>query len=126
MPKTTVRLDAVLIESGRPEELASFYQSAFELGPPSYTSPDHLGFSLENTYLGFDRIPVSPGQSNPRLSIWFKVSDMDATFQRLVSLGATVINPPNGEKSPGEILAFLNDPEGNIIGLISPLPSIKE
>jgi predicted enzyme related to lactoylglutathione lyase len=53
------------------------------------------------------------------VSIWFRVADIQATFERLVHLGATVKYAPTEEESPGEILAMVYDPESNLIGLIS-------
>ena len=116
-----VRLDAVLIASPRPEALAEFYQRGFELEPPKIHGENHLGLSLANTYLGFDRVEETSGSdSSGAMSIWFKVADIVLTFERLVRLGATVKYAPTREESPGEFLAMVYDPEGNAIGLISP------
>ena len=116
-----VRLDAVLIASSHPEALAEFYQRGFELELPKVHGESHLGLGLANTYLGFDRVGEASGsESSGMVSIWFKVADIDLTFERLVRLGATVKYAPTREESPGEILAMVYDPEGNAIGLISP------
>lgn len=117
---STVRLDAVLIACSNPEALAEFYQRGFELDPPRRNSEDHLGLNLSNTYLGFDRVTEASTDTSGPVSIWFKVADIDLTFERLVRLGATVKYAPTKEESPGEILAMLYDPDGNSIGLISP------
>lgn len=115
----TCSLDAVLFASPNPEALAEFYQQGFELGPPKWHSEDHLGFNLSNIYLGFDRANENTAAPNGSVSIWFKVSVIQATFDQLVHLGATVKYAPTEEESPGEILAMVYDPEGNLIGLIS-------
>jgi predicted enzyme related to lactoylglutathione lyase len=99
--------------------LAEFYQLAFELGPPKWFGEDHLGLNLSNTYLGFDRTQEN-APSSASVSIWFRVADIQATFERLVRLGARVNYAPTEEVSPGEVLAMLFDPDGNSIGLISP------
>ena len=112
-------LEAVLIASSDPESLAAFYEKGFELAPPKWNGDDHLGFNLSNTYLGFDRVQESVSTSNNSVSIWFRVSDIEATFARLVHLGAKVKYAPTSEESPGEILAMLYDPDGNSVGLIS-------
>jgi predicted enzyme related to lactoylglutathione lyase len=62
-------------------------------------------------------VKVNAGPSR-RVSLWFHVEDITMIFARLVKLGATVEYVPTTEKSPGEILAKLFDPEGNSIGLI--------
>lgn len=113
------RLDAVLFASPNPEALAEFYQRGFELEPPKWHGEDHLGLNLSNTYLGFDRTNETAPSSSGSVSVWFRVSDIEATFARLVRLGATVKYAPTTEESPGEILAMLYDPDGNSVGLIS-------
>ncbi len=117
-----IRIDAILLDSTRPEELASFYGRAFDLGEPRPHGPDHLGFALENTYLGFDRV-ASPrsGDSSPA-TVWFKVDSVEGSFRCLLDLGATAVHPPDRDESPGEIIAVVRDPEGNRLGLISPDP----
>jgi predicted enzyme related to lactoylglutathione lyase len=117
-PSPSVRLDAILIETTRPEALANFYRDGFELEPPKYYNEGHLGINLSNTYLGFDRVEPESKYSTGPVSIWFNVTDIQSTFDRLVNLGATVKYAPTTEESPGEILAMLYDPDGNQIGLI--------
>lgn len=113
-----VRLDAILLEATDPEALALFYRQAFDLPEPVYFGPDHLGIDLENTYLGFDRVPGSESESRSRVQFWFQAEDVGARFQRLLSLGARVKYPPESESSPGEVLAMVYDPAGNQVGLI--------
>jgi len=114
-------LDAVLIASKDPEALAKFYQRGFQLEQPKWTGKDHLGFSLGNTYLGFDRVSDNATNPGSTVSLWFGVSDIASIFERLVQLGARVKYAPTKEESPGEILAMLFDPDGNTIGLIAPV-----
>jgi predicted enzyme related to lactoylglutathione lyase len=112
-------LEAVLFTSSDPETLAAFYEKGFELAAPKWHGPDHLGLNLPNTYLGFDRVQEGAPATNSRVSIWFRVADIEATFERLVRLGAKVKYAPTSEESPGEILAMLYDPDDNCLGLIS-------
>jgi predicted enzyme related to lactoylglutathione lyase len=111
-------MDAVLIESTHPEELAEFYRDGLSLPAPQYFNPDHLGIDLPNIYLGFDRVSEERQANRPRTSIWFKVQDVEETYERLVSLGGRSRSSPDREESPGEILASVFDPDGNVIGLI--------
>lgn len=117
---SAIRLDAVLFASPHPEALAAFYQHGFGLEPPTRQGPDHLGFALSNTYLGFDRVAETATVSKGSVSIWFKVADIEASFSGLVRLGAKVKQAPTKDASPGELLALLFDPDGNMIGLICP------
>lgn len=115
-----LRLEAVLIETTRPEILAEFYRQAFDLEAPQAYGPDHLGMELENTYLGFDRVNDGGGENTARIQLWFQVEDVEAQFQRLVDQGARVKYAPETESSPGEVLAMVFDPDGNQVGLIGP------
>ena len=49
-------------------------------------------------------------------SLWFRVDDIQVTFDRFTQMGAKVRYPPT-KKAMGEVLASVFDPEGNIIGL---------
>jgi predicted enzyme related to lactoylglutathione lyase len=121
--KSTITVDAILIASPKPEKLAEFYQKGFRLEPYRRFGEDHVGLNLQNTYLGFDRIAEADAANRSAVSIWFKVADIHTAFDQLVDMGATVKYAPTAEESPGEMLAMLYDPEGNSIGLISPLPT---
>jgi predicted enzyme related to lactoylglutathione lyase len=95
------------------EELARFYQQALELGEFNL-SHDHMGLQVGPTYLGFDQ--VEEATSGAGVTLWFTVDDIQATFQRLVDLGAEVRYSPT-EKPWGGYLAAVYDPDGNMLGL---------
>jgi predicted enzyme related to lactoylglutathione lyase len=116
-----INLEAVLIETTRPETLAEFYRQAFNLSEPTFDGEDHLGMDLGNTYLGFDRVSPQEQRASGPVQLWFRVNDVQPLFIRLLALGATVRYEPTSRKSPGELLAMLYDPDGNMIGLVSPL-----
>lgn len=119
--QSKVRLEAVLFETKDPESLSEFYHQAFDLEPPRFYGPDHLGMNLVNTYLGFDRSSEASGEALPRIQMWFRVDNIEAAFQRLLNLGARAIYAPDSLSSPGEILALVSDPDGNRVGLICAL-----
>jgi uncharacterized glyoxalase superfamily protein PhnB len=98
--QTNAIVDTVMIFSNNMRELAQFYQRGFELDP---------------LYLGIDQVDeawATPGE----LSLWFRVDDLEATFDRLVEMGAKVRYPPT-RKRWGDRLASLYDPDGNLLGL---------
>ena len=108
-------LETVIIFTARMQALAEFYRAAFELGP--YTpSPGHLGQPVGPVYLGFDEHPEAGAGSDQRVTLWFTVDDLQASYDRLVGLGATARYPPT-EKPWGARLAAVYDPDGNMIGL---------
>lgn len=113
--QTNAIVDTVMIFSNNMRELAQFYQRGFELDPPQAHSDDHLGFQIGPLYLGIDQVDeawATPGE----LSLWFRVDDLEATFDRLVEMGAKVRYPPT-RKRWGDRLASLYDPDGNLLGL---------
>ena len=59
------------------------------------------------------------GQSDdgqPRTSVYAQVPDPQATLDKAVAMGATVVMAPT-EIMPGTTLAMFSDPAGNIVGL---------
>ena len=106
-------LDTAIIFTTQMEELAAFYAEALEIGPYE-SSPGHLGCKVGAIYFGFDQ--VEEPQSGSAVTLWFAVDDLEATFERLVSMGAEVRYPPT-RKPWGAFLAALSDPDGNMIGL---------
>ena len=50
--------------------------------------------------------------------ICLRVEDVDATFARLLALGAGIRMSPQPAPEPGVRMCFVSDPEGNLIELI--------
>ena len=48
----------------------------------------------------------------------FDVSPLDVTFDRLLGLGARSVMSPRPSPEPGVRMAFVADPEGNLIELL--------
>ena len=96
---TEAILQTVIIQTSQMTEMADFYGHGLELGEPSETGGDHLGFPLPNLYFGFDLVDAAP-QPSGVVSIWFEVGDIEATFNRFEELGARVKYPPS--KNHGE------------------------
>jgi predicted enzyme related to lactoylglutathione lyase len=60
--------------------------------------------------------PGLPGQAGGAVIYWH-VDDVRASFERLVSMGATVCEQPV-ERGPGFVTASVVDPFGNILGVM--------
>ncbi len=108
-----MKIEAILLHSDRFAELADFYRRALDLPEPTPLGDSHVGWAETTPYLGFDDDPYSA------ISIWFKVDDVQAAIERLVELGATELTPPDAAESPGEIIARVRDPAGNVVGLLA-------
>ena len=109
-------IDTIIIVTTQMKELAQFYQEGLQLNPPQSHSDDHLGFPIGGTYLGFDKVKETDFKYPGAVSLWFRVDDIDATFDRFKQLDAKVKYPPT-KKPWGDTLAALYDPDGNLIGL---------
>jgi predicted enzyme related to lactoylglutathione lyase len=108
-------LETAIIFTERMEALAAFYQEALQLGPFE-RSPKHMGQQVGAVYLGFDQIDSLEGNARTGVTLWFTLNDIQATFDRLVALGAKVRYPPT-QKPWGGFLACVYDLDGNMLGL---------
>lgn len=113
------RVGAITFASRDALALAAFYAEAFSLGDVVRASDDHVGVRAANTYIGFDQVPDAP-PGGSRGVVWFDVDDTARTFARLLELGARPVMEPDAHCSPGETLATVTDPDGNLVGLIGP------
>jgi glyoxylase I family protein len=50
----------------------------------------------------------------------FETSDLDADYARALEAGATVVWAPRQSPEPDRRMAFIHDPDGNLIELIGP------
>lgn len=107
-------VDTAIIFTANMVGLAAFYQQAFELDDPA-EQDRHRGFQLDGLYLGIDQVDgASASASN--VTLWFRVEDLEGTFERIVGLGAAVRYPPT-DTPWGDRLAAVFDPDGNMVGL---------
>lgn len=109
-------IDTIIVFTTQMETLAQFYREglAFSAEPQQFGGA-HIGFQLENVYLGFDQVDgATPSDST---TLWFSVPDIQEAFDRLVRLGATVRYAPT-KKPFGDILASLHDLDGNVFGIV--------
>ncbi len=114
--ETNAKLDTVIICTRRMKKLAEFYKSGLQLQNPKSQGNNHLGFQLQNNYLGFDKIDKEQNNQRGAISLWFRVDNIKETFNRFKELGAQVKYPPT-IKPWGDMLAALFDPDGNMFGL---------
>jgi methylmalonyl-CoA/ethylmalonyl-CoA epimerase len=105
---------------------ASFYADL--LGAPATATFDPPGlvfFDVEGVRLLLDR-------GAPSALHYFAVDDVDATLDRLRDAGVTVESEPHvifghdddtlGPAGTDEWMAFVRDPEGNLVGLVEQRP----
>jgi glyoxylase I family protein len=64
------------------------------------------------------RTPVDAALTRGYGHIAFDVADVDATYAELLGAGATERMPPQPSPEPGVRMAYVADPEGNLIELL--------
>ncbi|HTO13418.1 MAG TPA: VOC family protein [Candidatus Binatia bacterium] len=106
------RIETVLQWVSDPQASATWYARLLGVEPTPYGAP-YFKFD-EHAYLIL--VPSSPGTGRGGTGIWFLVDDVDAAYRELTAAGVTFNEPPF-DIPPGRLVT-LNDPDGNIIGLI--------
>jgi predicted enzyme related to lactoylglutathione lyase len=86
-------------------------------GPPAYVE-FRIGDYQHELGIVDRRYEVSPRTEAAAGAVtYWHVDDVEATFERLLALGATVHDKPM-ERGPGFVTASVVDPFGNILGIM--------
>jgi glyoxylase I family protein len=121
----------IAITTGRFERLRAFY--AETLGLPIVGGfPDHdiIFIQAGNTtieLIGEDGLSAPDADDRAQRRGWhhlaFEVDDVDAVFAGLIAHGVEPHSPPESfpPDAPTMRIAFLHDPDGNLLELIRPL-----
>jgi predicted enzyme related to lactoylglutathione lyase len=112
----------ILVPVSDVDRAADFYADILGL-PLLFRFPGNAFFDAHGVRLYLAR-PTEPGYGGP-VTIYFRVDDVSATFERLVGRGATVREAPEiTHRDPAYDLwlAFVSDPDGNNIGLMREAP----
>ncbi len=84
--------------------------------PAYFDEPFYVGFEVSGYELGL--IPMEPNVNiGENVNIYWGVENVDATFARLLALGAQSHEQPN-EVGGGIKVAAIKDPWGNVFGII--------
>ena len=87
----------------------------FETGSESDNGIEGLMYPPNDEMQLVDNVPFGNN-----VTIYVAVEDIHATFEKLESLGGTILMPPTVVSDKGELLAMFLDPSGNRIGLYAP------
>lgn len=109
-------LDTIIVRTHAIEAMARFYRAGLGVDTPIQRDERHLGFAVGQVYLGFDDVSEQGPLQRGAVTMWFRVDDLQAAFDRFVSMGAGVALPPS-ERPWGDRLACVLDPDGNPVGL---------
>ena len=121
-----LKLMGVMIGSGDPETLGRFYTSIF--GAPEWEDQGFTGWQLGGAGLMIGPHSDVKGRNEmPGRIMWnLETPDVQAEFERIKGLGATVVQEPyspGGSDSDSFRLATFEDPDGNYFQLMSPMPT---
>lgn len=112
----TSKLYTAIVYTNRMKELAEFYQSGLSLTNPDTSFENHIGFKIDEMYLGFDQVEADTKSTDSFVSLWFTVDNLEDVYRKFIELGARSKYPPT-LKPWGDRLAAVYDPDGNIVGL---------
>jgi predicted enzyme related to lactoylglutathione lyase len=95
----------------------AYFQRPVE-GPPAYVE-FRVGDYQHELGIMDARYSAQPRPERPGgvLTYW-AVDDVQATYERLLALGATAYDPPT-ERGPGFVTASVVDPWGNVLGVMA-------
>jgi len=116
----------ILVPVSDVDRAASFYADVLGL-PLLFLFPGNAFFDAHGVRLYLAR-PTEPGYDGP-ITLYFRVDDIGATFDRLVARGATVRAAPviaHRDAAYDLWLAFVSDPDGNNVGLMREAPKDLE
>jgi glyoxylase I family protein len=138
MAEITARLDHAGLAVADLEAAAAWFCDVFGLVPELTLKVDAIDLSIEmliHPVFGY-RIELlrrpgttdspggklaSPAEAALRAGyghVAFDVADLDAAWDRAVARGARPVMPPGPAPEPGVRMAFVADPEGNLIDLL--------
>jgi predicted enzyme related to lactoylglutathione lyase len=117
-----INLNSVMIGTKQSKVLVAFYEKVF--GKPPDMSDDENGFfgwQLGSSYLGILEHSEMGGKTKDpgRLMLNFETAQVQEEFERIKSLGGTVIREPY--KIDEGWIATLADPDGNYFQLMNPM-----
>ncbi len=117
-----LNLNSVMIGTKQLKALATFYEKM--LGQPADMVDAENGFygwQVGSSYMGLlDHSEMQGKTKDPgRVMLNFETSQVKEEFERIKSLGATVVRAPY--EMGGGWIATLSDPDGNYFQLMSPM-----
>jgi predicted enzyme related to lactoylglutathione lyase len=107
---------AVVIFSDEPARLAAWYRKVFALRE-LVSSPDFIGLAGEGVSLFIQRTSEGHKPGVGGIRPHFTVASCRTAYQQLCEAGARTLLPPTS--TGDELVAAVQDPDGNPIGLLS-------
>jgi len=134
--KTVIQLHHIALSVADLERAIDWYGDALELRPTVRATLPGFRLAMLETPNGM-RIEVFEAENATRTTdsstpttvmkhhgfthLALDVDELAPVHDRLVGIGATSVWDPRPSPEPGKAMAFVQDPEGNLIELIGPL-----
>jgi predicted enzyme related to lactoylglutathione lyase len=96
-------------------EKAKAVYSALLGVPPETDGEYYVGYEAEDQHIGL--VPGGGPQGMTSPVAYWHVSDIEAKLAEVSAAGATVLETPR-DVGGGRLVATINDPDGNILGLL--------
>ena len=96
-------------------EIAKAVYTALLGQPPQTDGPYYVGFDVAGQHIGL--LPGGGPQHLTSPLAYWHVPDIEAKLAEVTAAGATVEDPVS-EVGGGRLVATVNDPDGNVLGLI--------
>ena len=98
---------------------AAWYSQLFGIEITWLKNPEHFFIRIGNQDIWFHQADAKvPAGAAGQVAYW-QVQDFDAVLERAIKLGATLYRGPL-DREDGSYMCQVQDPEGNLIGLIGP------
>jgi hypothetical protein len=106
------------------ERASTFYREAFGWRTQSWDGPSEYTFLVtgEDGEPGIDGAVIAEQGSFPRVLLTLDVPSVEDAEQRVVSAGGKIIRPNHPIEGVGR-LAYVEDTEGNVFGLMERAPA---
>lgn len=117
-----LNLNSVMIGTTQPQALAAFYEQV--IGKPADMVDEENGFwgwQVGGAFLGILTHSEMGGKTKDpgRVMLNFETAEVKEEFERIKSLGGTIIKEPYD--MGGGFIATLADPDGNFFQLMNPM-----
>lgn len=99
------------------EKAKQWYTEAFSTAP-YFDMPFYVGFNIGGYELGLHPEEKNETIKTENIKTYWRVTNVQASYDRLVSLGASTFQPPQ-DVGQGVIVAAVKDPWNNVIGVIN-------
>ena len=106
-------IEAIYLAAADPAATSRFYAQGMGLGEPTITADGQYTFSGAGTFFAIESLSDAVGAADGQVTARYRVDDVSQMLNRLVSHGASVLQPPTGAGDEIAAVAFAPNHEGS-------------